>query len=135
MSGPASTLFEISDQLTGEKFLVDTGASISLLATEAGQLEATSPVCLTSVDGSKVISGNFEPRTIRFGNTDYGWKFLKAAVPRNILGADFLAGNALVVDMATKSLVSPYWHSVSQLASIRTQQRVVVNATFSDRFA
>ena len=135
MSGPASTLFEISDQLTGEKFLVDTGASISLLATEASQLEATSPVCLTSVDGSKVISGNFEPRTIRFGNTDYGWKFLKAAVPRNILGADFLAGNALVVDMAAKSLVSPYWHSVSQLASIRTQQRVVVNATFSDRFA
>lgn len=132
-NGPASVLFHIVDKLTGEKFLVDTGAAVSLLATPAHELPATSPVTLVSVDGSNVPAGSFIQRTVRLGSCSYTWSFLQAAIPRHILGADFIAGHQLLVDMAQKSLISP-GHAVVPLMPSSLEERLVVSASFTGRF-
>lgn len=95
-----SVLFEVIDQLSGEQFLVDTGAAVSLVSTPKQELPSNSPVQLTSVDGSDVPAGQFIDRTVRFGDCSYTWSFLQAAIPRHILGADFIVGQQLLVDMA-----------------------------------
>lgn len=106
MNGQDSVLFSIANQLTGEEFLVDTGAAVSLVATPKNELPGSSPVQLQSVDGSNVPAGQYIERTICFGNCSYHWRFLQAAIPRHILGADFIVGHQLLVDMARKSLIS-----------------------------
>lgn len=113
--------------------MVDTGAAVSLLSTPKHELTDSSPVQLTSVDGSDVPAGQFVERTVRFGACSYPWSFLQAAIPRHILGADFIVGHQLLVDMARKSLISA-GQAVVKLRPSDANQRLVVSASFTGKF-
>jgi len=97
-------LVHITDQLTDWRYLVDTGASFSLVAHLSKDPPATKPR-LTGPNGLPILCWGEEKRQLRFGGRSFEWSFLRADVSFAILGVDFLRTNKLLVDVAANSLV------------------------------
>lgn len=100
LSSPSSSkggLLYLRDDLSGQEFLVDTGAAVSLIPC---QLSAPpGPRRLRQADGSTLPSWGRRIVPLQFGGHTFSWPFLLAAVDRPIIGADFIAKNSWVVDL------------------------------------
>lgn len=79
---------------------------MSLIATNKAKLSEKSPVNLTSANGQKIQSGNFEKLTIKLQGQKYTWSFVQADIVISILGADFMCAHAMVVDLYNQKLLS-----------------------------
>ena len=97
-------LVHITDQLTDWRYLVDTGASFSLVPHRSGDTPAKEPR-LIGPNGLPIRCWGEERRRLRFGGRTFEWDFLRADVSFPILGVDFLRANKLLVDVAGKTLV------------------------------
>ena len=94
-------LFYVLDHRNKLKFLVHTGAAISLIphSTEPSskptlfRLQVANGSTIGSTYGSKSLTLNIDMRR------DYTWSFIQANVKTPILGADFLANYDLAVYM------------------------------------
>ncbi len=98
-----SSLLYLGDELSGKDFLVDTGASRSVLPHSS-----PSPPCgprLAAANGRIIPSWGSRQIPLRFGGFRYSWEFLLAGVDRPILGLDFLADNSLMVDTGGRRIV------------------------------
>jgi len=100
----AGMLVHITDQLTDRRYLVDTGASFSLVPFHSRDPPAREP-CLTGPNGSRIQCWGEERRRLRFSGRLFEWPFLRAEVSFPILGVDFLRANKLLVDVANNALV------------------------------
>ena len=100
----AGMLVHITDQLTDGRYLVDTGASFSLVPHKSSAPPATEPR-LTGPNGSHIRCWGEERRQLRFSGRTFQWSFLRADVSFPILGVDFLRSNKLLVDVANNTLV------------------------------
>ncbi len=105
--GPTlNSLFYVHDRQSGRRFLVDTGAEVSVLpATAIDKQSGPQGKQLTAANGSTIRT--YGTRTIKFllGDYRFEWPFLIAAVERPLLGADFLRHSGLLVDVRGKQLV------------------------------
>ena len=100
----------VLDKATNIKFLVDSGAEVSLFpATTADRTSGRSGPALMAANGSAIPSFGLRSISFRLANRRFTWRFVIAAIPIGILGADFLRSNALLVDLARQSLLS--WQS------------------------
>ena len=99
----SGVLAYLVDQLSSRRFLVDTGASYSLLPHRSEQ-PASGPR-LTGADGEPIACWNEQLVQLRFAGREYQWRFLLAAVSFPILGADFLAAHRLSVDLHGSQLI------------------------------
>ena len=90
-----SRLFYITDRISGYRFLIDTGAEVSVLPPTNLDKKNSSPYTLQTITtyGEKSM-------TIDIGlRREYKWIYIIADVPLPILGADFLKHFSLIVDI------------------------------------
>jgi len=108
--GPGSPLLCIKDSFSGQIFLVDTGAQVSVLpATDAHRAECVQegprPPRLQAANGSVIQSYGTLFRELCFRGRVFSGQFVCADVRRPLLGADFLLKNNLLVDIAGRRLM------------------------------
>lgn len=102
-----SRLFFVVDRIAGHRFLVDTGAEVSILPasrTDRLQQQAPSP-CLRAVNSSAIKTYGQRSLTIEIGlRRTFRWIFIVADLPQPILGADFLSYFGLCVNLQARRL-------------------------------
>ena len=93
----------LTDSLSGTRFLVDTGAAVSVLpytGTRSCPTTTDGPA-LAGPDGASIKSWGKIYRTVSFGGRRFtDVPFVRAAVNKPILGADFFSQHKLLVDTA-----------------------------------
>ena len=99
-------LLFVSDTHSGRRFLVDTGAEVSVLpATGLDTRTGQSGPSLKAANGSSIKTYGVRTTTLKLASRQFKWNFIIADVTRPLLGADFLRANALLVDLKGKRLV------------------------------
>ena len=96
-------LVVLRDEVSGKAFLVDTGASCSVLPFSSPATPSGPP--LTGADGKNIPSWGSKQLTVRFSGRPFSFTFILAAVSRPILGNDFLAAFNLMVDPAKRRVL------------------------------
>jgi hypothetical protein len=81
-------LLHLTDDITRVRYLVDSGAALSLLPHCSLLLPSGPPII--NVNGGNIPSWQFVDRPLHFGNNCFTHSFLQANVSQPILGADFL---------------------------------------------
>jgi len=94
----STSLLYLHDTLSGGRFLVDTGASRSVLP-HVSSAPPSGPR-LAAASGRIIPSWGTRLVPLKFGGSSFSWEFLLAGVDRPILGLDFLSAHGLVVDAA-----------------------------------
>ena len=101
-------LFFVTDRDRNWRFLVDTGAQVSVLPrnclSDGDQITPCDSPRLEAANGSEIPLFGALDASVRLGTRAMRWTFLVADVSSPILGADFLAHHRLVVDMREKTL-------------------------------
>lgn len=99
------TLFFVSDRITGLRFLIDTGAEISVIPATAEERRLPSTSQLRAVNNTAIATHGERSLTLDLGlRRTFRWVFVCAAVPHAIIGADFLKHFALLVDVKSRRL-------------------------------
>jgi len=97
-------LVHVECQLTARRYLVDTGASFSLVPHKSADPPARQPR-LTGPNGPPIKCWGEEKRRLRIGGRQFEREFLLADVTFPILVVDFLRAHRLVVDVARNKLM------------------------------
>ena len=95
---PAGNLIYLQDDLTSRRFLVDSGASVSIFPHH-GPPPKFPKLRLQKADGFHVSCNGERLIPLKFGSTSYEWSFQLAPVTGTILGANFLRHFCLLVHM------------------------------------
>jgi hypothetical protein len=89
MHFPANAgLIFLTDELTNDRYLVDTGATLSIVPCNKNS--SPSGPLLKGADGQPIPSWGFIKKTVQFQGKLFTPSFLQAAVAGPILGIDFL---------------------------------------------
>ena len=101
-----SRLF-ISDRKTGCRFLIDTGADLSVVpVTNKFTKSSDSNLTLFAANGSPIHTYGSRVLHLDFGlRRTFKWSFVVAGVDKAIIGADFLRSFGLLVDLKGRRLV------------------------------
>ncbi|CAE1310754.1 unnamed protein product [Acanthosepion pharaonis] len=100
-----SRLFYVTDTRNNLRFLVDTGAAISVLPVHDKARQQPFQLRLQAANGSSINTYGTKSLTLNIGmRRDFTWNFTVADVQMPILGADFLAHYDLAVRMNNHSL-------------------------------
>jgi hypothetical protein len=91
-------LIYINDVISGKPFLIDTGATCSVIPFSSSS--PPSGPHLTGADGHVIPTWGVKQLCVQFGHRKFNFAFILAAVDKNIIGADFLAYFKLLVDPA-----------------------------------
>uniref|UniRef100_A0A5S6Q037 RNA-directed DNA polymerase n=1 Tax=Trichuris muris TaxID=70415 RepID=A0A5S6Q037_TRIMR len=96
----------LSDRRSGLRFLVDTGAAVSLLpchcAAPVEKLGNTAQHSLQAINGTTIAVTGLKTLTLCFDNLPpMTWTFTVAQVDIPVVGADFICHYRLVVDLAS----------------------------------
>ena len=107
-------LFHILDSISQRRFLIGTGAEISLLPpTNKHSSKSTTPIpnhgfTLIAANGTTIPVYGRQSLTLNLGlRRKFQWVFVVADVKQPILGADFLNHFNLLVDLKHKQLIDP----------------------------
>ena len=102
----SSSLFYVTDRCSSFRFLVDTGAEVSVLPVGTHDKSNPGPHPLRAANGSRISTYGQRSLTVDFGlRRVFRWVFVIADVPYPILGADFLYHFDLLVDTRRQQLV------------------------------
>ena len=102
-----SRLFYVTDSSTGFKFLVDTGAQVSIIPPSPTDhhIHHTN-LTLEAVNGTPIRTFGTRSLTLSLGlRRTFRWVFVIAETGTPILGADFLRHHRILVDMTHYRLV------------------------------
>ena len=100
-----SKLLYIRDPLVKKRFLIDTGASVSILPATNSQ--RTLPPIMNLYAANTTVIAVYKRQTIRLSlnlQRTFDWTFYVADVSQPILGADFLDHYNLLVDIRNRRL-------------------------------
>ena len=102
-----SRLLYITDNSLGYRFLIDTGAEVSVLPPSHTERKHQQNGCnLLAVNGSEIATYGKRSLTLNLGlRRTFRWVFILANVQTAILGADFLRHYSLLVDITNGRLV------------------------------
>lgn len=99
-------LFHVADHTTGQKFLIDTGAQVSVLPAARSERTLPAILYLQAVNGTRIPVYAQRSLTLNLGlRRLFRWVFLVADAGSAIIGADFLAKHGLLVDLRHKRLL------------------------------
>ncbi|XP_014274796.1 uncharacterized protein [Halyomorpha halys] len=91
----------------GQPFLIDTGASISLLPVPKRRRRNPSDFTLVAANNSSIATYGEATRDVDLGfKKPLRWTFILADVGKAILGTDFLYWNQLKVDLRNRRLIN-----------------------------
>lgn len=98
----------IYDRVSGTKYLVDTGADISVTPPSRADKSSPTPLLLHAANGSKIETFGEKSLTLNIGlRRPIRWIFCIAKVPYPIIGADLLHQYGLIVDLRRGSITDP----------------------------
>ena len=101
-------LLYVKDDISGRRFLVDTGALVSVFPASGLDTRSHHPsALLEAANGSTIHTYGDKVMTLSINGRKYVWKFIVADVTQPLLGADFLCSNTLMVDVKGQRLVDP----------------------------
>ena len=110
-------LLYVKDDISGLRFLVDSGAFVSVFPASGIDTRSHRPsALLEAVNGSKIRTYGHKQITLSIDGRKYVWQFLVADVTQPLLGADFLCSNTLMVDVKGQRLVDPTTYTSSSAA-------------------
>ena len=104
---PPSRLFFITDRTSHLRFLVDTGAEVSIVPpSRCGSTYPSTGPSLQAANQSPIATYGVRPLCLNLGlRRPFQWTFIVANVKHPILGADFLGHFNLLVDVTHRCLV------------------------------
>ena len=113
-NGPTpSRLFFVTDRTSGTRFLVDTGAQVSVIPPppNCSRKLSSTDVTLQAVNNSGIATFGERSLTLNLGlRRIFRWVLIVAEVTHAILGADFLSHFHLLVDVNRCRLVDATTH-------------------------
>ena len=105
-AGPPSTVMYIHNKHDNTRFLIDSGADVSLLPATAADRVSNDPAPpLAAANGTPIKSFGRKTMLLQLHDRKFTATFITADVPAAILGADFLRDNRLLVDMGNRCLI------------------------------
>ena len=105
VSGLSSSLF-IKDKISGLKYLVDTGAEVSVLPPSRVSARCPSAIQLHAANATTIKTYGQRLLNVGIGlRRQFPWGFLVADIQQPILGADVLTNFSLQVDLSSKRLL------------------------------
>ena len=115
----------VTDRSTGNHFLVDTGADVSVFPAAVSEKNRPCKRTLLAANKSPISTYGEKSLTLNLGlRRTFRWIFVIADVNQPILGADFLNNFALLVDIkrcrlidSTTSLSIPGFYSSTSMSS------------------
>nr|VZI23142.1 unnamed protein product [Spirometra erinaceieuropaei] len=106
-AGPSrlSRLFYINDKSSGLRFLVDTGAEVSVIPPLRRHRLKPSLFSLQAANSTTISTYGQRSLTLDLGlRRRFHWVFMEANVKSPIIGADFLSSFGLTVDVRHRRL-------------------------------
>ena len=92
VEGQNASLLHVEDSRTGQKWLVDSGALLSIIPpTPEQKSRGPNGPPLQAANGTRIQCYGKTHRTITIGGRDFYFEFIVADVRHRILGADFLS--------------------------------------------
>lgn len=126
-----SRLFYVTDKSTGTRYLVDTGAEISVFPASAK--DKSNPVWFTlrAANQTSIPAFGELSLTLNLGlRRVFRWLFIKANVAKPILGADFLSYYSLLVDVKNRRLIDTHTSlSINGIQSSSASSRLTFSIT------
>lgn len=118
------------------KFLVDTGANISVLpATRKQLLSECDDYKLYAANGTEIKTYGVKTLNLDFGlRRPYQWSFVLANVKQPILGADFLAHHKILVDVNRMKLIDSVT-SLQTIASVTVHEQPTVRTIYENEYS
>ena len=113
VTGPPTTsrLFLIHDPSTSHRFLVDTGAEVSVITPSASDKQHQQELTLQAANSTSITTYGQRSLTLDLGlRRTFRWVFIIANVAMPIIGADFLRYFGLLVDMRHNCLIDANTH-------------------------
>ena len=100
-------LFYVTDHTSGLRFLVDTGAEVSVIPSSASDRNHhKNNLNLQAVNNTSIATYGNKLLTLNIGLCcAFQWVFIIADVKNSIIGADFLRHYSILVDVARNRLV------------------------------
>ena len=103
---PSTTTFTLQDPETKIEYLIDTGASRSLIPRSLVRgHQRKSSLVMQAANGSSITTYGNKEYPLNYDSKRYSWKFLIADVFMPIIGADFLYYFSLAVDVRNRRLI------------------------------
>ena len=114
-----SNTFSVCDRRTGQSFLIDTGADVSVYPASTQDRNTASPsIPLSAANGTSINTWGKRSITLEIKPKQvFTHEFYLADVTRPILGADFFVTHELIIDLKNKRLLSMDNASVSLKSS------------------
>ena len=102
-----SRLFFFLERTSHQRFLVDTGAEVSVVPPSKSERQHKQQgINLLAANGATITTYGLRSITVNLGlRRPYRWIFTVADVRRPILGADFLGHHGLLVDLKNRILI------------------------------
>ena len=114
-------LLYVWDRHSGQRFLVDTGAEVSVFpASNKDQHSQSLETKLTAANGSDISTYGKRTIPLHFNNRRFKWTFTIAHVSQTLLGADFLQTHSLLVDIKGQRLIDSSDYTSITLRSAST---------------
>ena len=101
----STPLLHVEDRATGDIFLVDSGAEVSIIMPRPGDKEAAVGTKLTVANGSAIKTYGKRKCKIDLLCGEFTWFFIVAQA-KNIIGADMLQRFWLLVDLRGRRLIN-----------------------------
>ena len=98
-------LLYVWDRSSGHKFLVDTGAQVSVFPASPHDRRRQKGEPLVAANSSKIDTFGKRTISLDLGFRRFKWLFVLADVNRPMLGADFFFSNHLLIDIYTSHII------------------------------
>ncbi|XP_063635184.1 uncharacterized protein LOC134805925 [Cydia splendana] len=116
----------VIDRNSRERYLVDTGAEISVLSSHHKKNQLSSTYKLYAANDTPIKTYGEKTITLNLGlRRDYRWTFIVAAIKTSILGADFLRHYKLLPDLDQKKLIDKTTKLQVNALTVRSTQETV----------
>lgn len=113
---PDNNRLSVICTLSNLRFLVDTGATTSIIARRYASSTSPSTDYVVAANGTKIRTFGSTTRSVRLFNVTYRWSFLIADIEQCIIGADFLHHFDLLVDIRRRRLLLAAAHRISEVS-------------------
>lgn len=103
----SSRLLFVHDRANGQRYLVDSGAEVSVMpAAPVDRLACRRELSLSAANGTKIATFGSTKKLLNFGlNKKFPCTFILADVRYPIIGADFLREHGLLIDLRNRKLL------------------------------